>query len=60
MAIVLKFKQGDSGTELDMMDGSDGFQLSGQGWSPVVATPVHMGDPPPITENHRYQYATVT
>ncbi|MHC4334123.1 MAG: hypothetical protein ACYSUV_10290, partial [Planctomycetota bacterium] len=51
MAIVLKFKQGDSGTELDMMDGTDGFQLAGRGWSPAVATPVHMGDPPPITEN---------
>ena len=55
MAIVLKFQQGDSGTSLDLMDGADGFQLSGQGWSPAVATPVHMGDPAPIGESiHLY------
>ena len=51
MAIVLNLKQGDDGTILDLMDGSDGFQLAGQGWSPAVATPVHMGDPGPIIEN---------
>jgi hypothetical protein len=50
MAIVLKFKQGDSGTELSLNAGEAGFQLAGQGWSPAVATPVHMGDPPPIGE----------
>jgi hypothetical protein len=50
MAIVLKFKQGDSGTELNLNAGATGFQLSGQGWSPSVATPVHMGDPGPVVE----------
>lgn len=51
MAIVLKFKQGDSGTELNLNAGETGFQLAGQGWNPAVATPVHMGDPPPINES---------
>ena len=50
MAIVLKFKQGDSGTELNLNAGETGFQLAGDGWNPAVATPVHMGDPPPISE----------
>ncbi len=51
MAIVLKFKQGDSGTELNLNAGETGFQLAGDGWNPAVATPVHMGDPPPISES---------
>ena len=50
MAIVLQFKQGDSGTTLNLNAGEAGFQLAGQGWSPAVATPVHMSDPPPIGE----------
>ncbi len=51
MAIVLKFKQGDSGVEASLVAGESGFQLSGDGWNPAVATPVHMGDPPPISES---------
>ena len=51
MAIVLQFKQGDSGTTLNLNAGEAGFQLAGQGWSPAVATPVYMGDPPPIGES---------
>ena len=50
MAIVLQFKQGDSGTTLNLNAGETGFQLAGDGWNPAVATPVHMGDPPPISE----------
>ena len=48
MAIVLQFKQGDSGTTLSLNSASAGFSLAG--WSPSVATPVHMGDPAPIGE----------
>ena len=51
MAIVLQFKQGDSGTTLNLNAGETGFQLAGDGWNPAVATPVHMGDPPPIGES---------
>ena len=49
MAIVLQFKQGDSGTTLSLNSASAGFSLAG--WSPSVATPVHMGDPAPIGES---------
>jgi hypothetical protein len=51
VAIVLKFKQGDSGTELDLQGGSTGFQLAGGGWNPAVASPIHMADPSPILES---------
>jgi hypothetical protein len=52
MATVLKLKQGDTGTTLNLNvgSGSPGFTLEEDGWNPVVATPVHMGDPPPILE----------
>ena len=49
MAIVLQFKQGDSGTTLSLNSASAGFSLAG--WAPAVATPVHMGDPAPIGES---------
>ena len=50
MAIVLLFKQGDSGTSLSLNSATAGFSLAGNGWNPAVATPVHMGDPAPIAE----------
>lgn len=51
MSIVLKLKHGESGTQLDFMAGSSsGFQLSGRGWAPAVATPVYMGEPAPVLE----------
>ena len=48
MAIVLKLVRGSA--TVDLNDGDDGFQLGGRGWVPVVATPVYMGSPPPVTE----------
>ena len=50
MAIVLLFKQGDSGTTLDLNSATADFQLAGNGWNPAVASPVYMGDPAPIGE----------
>jgi hypothetical protein len=50
LATTLKFKQGDSGTELNLNSTTTGFRLEEYGWTPVVATPVHMGDPPPVIE----------
>lgn len=50
MAIVLKFKIGDSGTELNLNAGASGFQLANAGWSPSVASPIYMGEPRAVTE----------
>jgi hypothetical protein len=50
MATTLKFKQGDSGTELNLNSTTTGFRLEEFGWTPVVATPIHLGDPPPVIE----------
>jgi hypothetical protein len=43
MATTLKFKQGDSGTELNLNSTTTGFRLEEYGWDPAVASPVHMG-----------------
>ena len=53
MTTLLKFKQGDSGTKLNLNSSPTGFQLVEFGWNPVVATPVHMGDPLPVLERLR-------
>ena len=51
MATLLKLKQGDSGTELNLnASGSTGIRLHEDGWYPTVASPVHMGDPAPVLE----------
>lgn len=50
MATLLKFKQGDSGTELNLNSSTTGFTLEEDGWFPVVASPIYMGDPPPVLE----------
>jgi len=48
MAIVSKFSHASA--TVDLNDTTTGFSLSGQGWFPVVATPVYKGDPAPVVE----------
>jgi hypothetical protein len=50
MATLLRLKLGDSGNLLNLNSSSTGFRLVENGWDPVVATPVHMSDPPPVLE----------
>jgi hypothetical protein len=50
MATTLRFVQGDSGTAVILNSSSTGFRLEEDGWNPVVASPVYMGDPPPVLE----------
>lgn len=50
MTTILRLVQGDSGTTLILNSSSTGFRLEEDGWNPVVASPVHMGDPPPVLE----------
>lgn len=48
MAIVSKFSHASA--TVDLNDVNTGFSMAGDGWMPVVATPVYGRDPEPVTE----------